>query len=180
MRKLVDEKVDWWESWLMRKFLSRYHNWKRTFLVVFFSREAAKQRYLSDETKYKYFHNIMSEYFVGTYGGGKPKPFRYTEIQRHRFGLKSKEAAEDRQVPDMPLAFRSSTGQLLRYNLRKLGELTYHLARGGQMQDLFTKCLFNYDWMFAKVDPLLWEQLSSHKSKSKDWGPKSRSLSPLI
>ena len=97
----------------------------------------------------------MSEYFVGTYGGGKPKPFRYTEIQRHRFGLKSKEAAEDRQVPDMPLAFRSSTGQLLRYNLRKLGELTYHLDRGGQMQDLFTKCLFNYDWMFAKVDPLL-------------------------
>ena len=35
---------------------------------------------------------------MGTFGNGKPKPFKFTEIQRHRFGLKSKDAAEDRQV----------------------------------------------------------------------------------
>ena len=93
----------------------------------------------------------MSEYFLGTYGGGKPKPFKYTEIQRHRFGLKSKEAAEDRQVPEMPLAFKTSDGKLLRYNLRKLGELTYHLSRAGRIDDLFKHCLFNFHWIHAKV-----------------------------
>ena len=108
-------------------------------------------RYLSQETDFKYFHNIMSEYFLGTYGGGIPKPFKYTEIQRHRFGLKSKDAAEDRQVPEMPLFFKATNGQILRYNLRKLGELTYHLARAGKKEDLFQKCLFNFDWLHAKV-----------------------------
>ena len=50
-------------------------------------REAAKLRYLSEEKQFSYYHNIMSEYFLGTYGGGKPKPFKYTEIQRHRYKL---------------------------------------------------------------------------------------------
>ena len=114
-------------------------------------REAAKMRYLSQEAEFKYYHNIMSEYFLGTYGGGKPKPFKYTEIQRHRFGLKSKDAAEDRQVPEMPLSFKNTDGQIFRYNLRKLGELTYHLSRAGRINDLFKHCLFNFDWLYAKV-----------------------------
>ena len=67
-----------------------------------------------------------------------------------RFGLKSKDAAEDRQVPDMPLVFGAGA-EGARYNLRKLGELTYHLARAARTEDLFSHCLFNYDWMYAKV-----------------------------
>ena len=67
-----------------------------------------------------------------------------------RFGLKSKEAAEDRQVPEMPLVFGAGA-EGARYNLRKLGELTYHLARAARTEDLFSHCLFNYDWMYAKV-----------------------------
>ena len=63
----------------------------------------------------------------------------------------TKEAAEDRQLPDQPLHFLTNTGELLRYNLRKLGELTFHLARAGRIQDLLTHCLFNYDWLYAKV-----------------------------
>ena len=62
------------------------------------SREAAKIRYLSKDIDFRYIHNIMSEYFLGIYGNGKPKPFKFTEIQRHRFGLKSKDASEDRKV----------------------------------------------------------------------------------
>ena len=54
-------------------------------------------------------------------------------------------------MPDQPLLFRTNSGELLRYNLRKLGELTYHLARAGRTQDLLTHCLFNYDWLYAKV-----------------------------
>ena len=54
-------------------------------------------------------------------------------------------------MPDQPLLFRTNTGELLRYNLRKLGELPYHLARAGRTEDLLTHCLFNYDWLYAKV-----------------------------
>ena len=72
-----------------------------------------------------------------------------------RFGLKSKEAAEDRQLPEMPLHFKNCRGELLRYNLRKLGELTFHLARAGRTEDLVSHCLFNYDWVYAKVTLML-------------------------
>jgi hypothetical protein len=50
----------------------------------------------------------MSLVHTGTYGGGKSKPFRYTEVQRHRFQLKSKEGTADRQVPLMPLSFTNA------------------------------------------------------------------------
>ena len=64
-----------------------------------------------DDTDYLYFHSYMSDYFLGTYGGGGYwfvfvflflvgilKPFRYTEIQKHTFHLKSKDDNKDRQV----------------------------------------------------------------------------------
>ena len=81
-----------------------------------------------------------------------------------RFGLKSKEAAEDRKLPEMPLHFTQDNGQLLRYNLRKLGELPYHLARAGRTNDLLSHCLFNYDWMYAKVRSAVWEDLTRSMS----------------
>ena len=51
----------------------------------------------------------------------------------------------------MPLVFGAGAEGAMRYNLRKLGELTYHLARAARTEDLFSHCLFNYDWMYAKV-----------------------------
>ena len=53
-------------------------------------------------------------------------------------------------MPEMPLVFGAGA-EGARYNLRKLGELTYHLARAARTEDLFSHCLFNYDWMYAKV-----------------------------
>ena len=41
---------------------------------------------------------MMSEYFLGMWGGGIPKPFKFTEIQKHRFGLKSKDSEADRYL----------------------------------------------------------------------------------
>ena len=68
-------------------------------------------RYFLDDTDYLYFHSYMSDYFLGTYGGGGfaflmstyfvsgiLKPFRYTEIQKHTFHLKSKDDNKDRQA----------------------------------------------------------------------------------
>ena len=54
-------------------------------------------------------------------------------------------------MPEMPLVFGAGAEGAMRYNLRKLGELTYHLARAARTEDLFSHCLFNYDWMYAKV-----------------------------
>ena len=73
-------------------------------------REAALARYLTQAKDQAYIHSLLADFFLGTYGGGNPKAFRYTEVQRHRFGLKTKEAEADRQVPEMPLAFKSETG----------------------------------------------------------------------
>lgn len=67
-----------------------------------------------------YFHSMIADYFLGIWGGGKPKPFKYTEIQRHRFNLTDKEGAADRKVPVQPLVFYSKEGNVSRYNLRKV------------------------------------------------------------
>ena len=38
-----------------------------------------------------------------------------------------------------------------RYNLRKFGELPYHLVRCRQFEDLYVNVLFNYQWLYAKM-----------------------------
>ena len=58
-----------------------------------------------------------------------PLCFRYTEIQKHTFNLKTKDDSKDRQVPAMPLAFYNRQGRLTRYNLRKFTELPFQLVR---------------------------------------------------
>ena len=84
----------------------RYH---RQFKV------AAKERYFKTDADYLYFHSMMSDFFLGKYGGGIPKAFRYTEIQKHRFNLKSKDSEADRQVPAMPLVYYTKDGRINRY-----------------------------------------------------------------
>ena len=48
------------------------------------------------------------------------------------------------QVPPMPLVFLTKDGKISRYNLRKFGELPYHLVRCRQFDDLCVNVLFNY------------------------------------
>ena len=48
-------------------------------------KEAAKERYFKNQNLAIYFHSSIAEYFMGTWGGGNPKPFKYTEIQRMRY-----------------------------------------------------------------------------------------------
>ena len=91
-------------------------------------RDAAKDRYFKTGSDTIYFHSMMSDFFLGRYGGGIPKAFKFTEIQKHRFNLKSKDSEADRQIPAMPLVFLTKDGKISRYNLRKFGELPYHLV----------------------------------------------------
>ncbi len=88
-------------------------------------RDAARERYFKDETMSNYFHSSIADYFLGIWGGGNPKPFKYTEIQRHRFNLQDKEGAADRKVPLQPLAFTGKDGKISRYNLRKVTSLAW-------------------------------------------------------
>ena len=78
-------------------------------------KDAAKERYFKTDYDYNYFHSMMSDFFLGKYGGGIPKAFKFTEIQKHRFNLKSKDSEADRQVPAMPLAFYTKEGKISRY-----------------------------------------------------------------
>ena len=48
------------------------------------------------------------------------------------------------QVLPMPLVFLTKDGKISRYNLRKFGELPYHLVRCRQFDDLCVNVLFNY------------------------------------
>ncbi|XP_008551438.1 NACHT and WD repeat domain-containing protein 2 [Microplitis demolitor] len=114
-------------------------------------RDAAKERYFKNMNMAMYFHSMIADYYLGIWGGGIPKPFKYTEIQRHRFNLQDKEGVADRKVPEQPLAFYSKEGKLSRYNLRKFGELPYHLVRARRFKDLFENVLFNYEWLHAKL-----------------------------
>ena len=77
-------------------------------------KDAAKERYFKTDEDYNYFHSMMSDFFLGKWGGGTPKPFRFTEIQKHRFNLKSKDSEADRQVPAMPLVFYTKDGKISR------------------------------------------------------------------
>jgi len=48
-------------------------------------RDAARERYFKNMNMAMYFHSAIADYYLGIWGGGNPKPFKYTEIQRHRY-----------------------------------------------------------------------------------------------
>ena len=89
----------------LKFFSTRYHKQFKA---------AAKQRYFVSQEDDVYFHSYMADYFLGTYGGGISKPFRYTEIQKHMFKLRSKDSTADRSCPAQPLAFYNKAGKINR------------------------------------------------------------------
>jgi NACHT domain- and WD repeat-containing protein len=101
--------------------------------------EAARERYFRNINFVEETHSILADYFSGRWGGPTVlKPFQYSELQRQRFGLESVHGAANRKVPEQPLHFTDVlTGQVSRYNLRKLSELPYHLLRAHRYQQLF-------------------------------------------
>ncbi|XP_052753046.1 NACHT and WD repeat domain-containing protein 2 [Galleria mellonella] len=115
-------------------------------------RDTARERYFKNMNMAMYFHSMIADYYLGIWGGGIPKPFKYTEIQRHRFNLADKEGVADRKVPLQPLVFTSADGSTKRYNLRKFGELPFHLVRSKRFTDLYAEVLFNYEWLHAKLN----------------------------
>lgn len=50
---------------------------------------------------------------LGTWGGGREKPFEYSELQRLRFGA-DKTGVSDRKVPLQPNVYYDSDGNISR------------------------------------------------------------------
>lgn len=116
--------------------------------------EAARERYFRNLNFASTIHANLSEYFLGIWGGGVPKPFEYTEGQRRMFKLDEMKGESDRKVPMQRLVFTGSDGAVTRYNLRKLSELPYHLVRSHQYEDLYSTVMFNYKWLHAKMSSM--------------------------
>ncbi|KAK3802261.1 hypothetical protein RRG08_004547, partial [Elysia crispata] len=116
--------------------------------------DAAKERYFKNLNFASAIHSNTAEYFLGTYGGGIPKPFEYSDLQRQRFSLDGKQGSEDRKVPPQPLEFTDSNGKVIRHNLRKLSEMPYHLIRSHRYEDLYDRVIFNYNWLHAKLSSM--------------------------
>lgn len=116
--------------------------------------EAARERYFRNLNFVEQMHACISEYFMGTWGGGIPKPFEYSEHQRRMFHLDEMKGESDRKVPLQPLAFFDTDGKRTRYNLRKLNELPFHLVRSHQYEELYNTCLFNYNWLHEKLSSM--------------------------
>ena len=98
----------------------RYH---RQFIFV------ARERYLADVGHHVYIHTLLAHYWLGTWGGGKCKPFTYSATQSALIDGKENDVA-DRKVPLQPLVL--GTHPAVVYNLRKLSELPYHLLESRQ------------------------------------------------
>ncbi|XP_023233004.1 NACHT and WD repeat domain-containing protein 2-like [Centruroides sculpturatus] len=115
-------------------------------------RKAAEERYFKNMNVLCYFHCRFADYFLGIWGDGKMKPFKYTDIQRLRFGISDKQGMADRKVPKQPMVFESKESRQVRYNFRKFGELPFHLLRAKMYDDLYKEILFNYKWLYHKLN----------------------------
>ncbi|KAJ8313494.1 hypothetical protein KUTeg_008055 [Tegillarca granosa] len=116
--------------------------------------EAATERYFRNLNFVAVIHANMADYFLGTWGGGVPKPFEYTENQRRMFHLADLKGESDRKVPLQPLEFTDKSGNVIRYNLRKLSEMPFHMVRSHQYEELLSNVLFNYNWLHAKLSSM--------------------------
>ena len=103
-----------------------YYWYHRQFIFV------ARDRYLADIGHRLYIHTSLAHYFLGTWGGGKCKPFTYSPTQMALMSsIHGKENdLADRKVPLQPLIV--GTDSVVVYNLRKLSELPYHLLESRQ------------------------------------------------
>jgi len=125
---LLPRLYDELSSYIMQREangMNVYYWYHRQFIFV------ARDRYLADIGHRFYIHTSLSQYFLGTWGGGKCKPFTYSAAQLALMSIGGKEHdVADRKVPLQPLIL--GTHPTVIYNLRKLSELPYHLLESRQ------------------------------------------------
>ncbi|PAA79619.1 hypothetical protein BOX15_Mlig011309g1, partial [Macrostomum lignano] len=89
----------------------------------------------------------LAEYWSGRWAGAKAKPL-FEKSQTD--GDESKSVNVDRVA--LYQSFMWSGRDLSVSNNRKLSELTYSLLKGEKVSDLYRSCLFNFDYLYAKLN----------------------------
>lgn len=112
--------------------------------------QTARLRFLGDSDFKAFIHKNLAEYFSGAWGGGKQKPFQYTEAQKARFKLEGVQSQADRKVPTQ-LYYTITSQKDIRFNQRKVSEFPLHLYESSQIEDLKKRVFFNYKWLYAKL-----------------------------
>jgi hypothetical protein len=98
--------------------------------------EAAADRYLGNIELRTQLHSVAADFYAGKWAGVKK---RWLDT----------EEAYDRMVAHQPLVFGDETNIL--FNLRKLSELPWHLAKAGRFEELKTQILTDLNWLQTKL-----------------------------
>ena len=110
--------------------------WDSELLVRFTTR-----KYLSSDEQVKQLYVNMADYYLGVWSNGNAKEFRWPDFPVTKL---------DRMVPSQPLHYETLDGRI-RYNLRKLDQLPRHLHKSGRLDELEELILFNYEWIYNKI-----------------------------
>ncbi|XP_039194405.1 NACHT domain- and WD repeat-containing protein 1 isoform X3 [Crotalus tigris] len=100
--------------------------------------DAVEQRYLSKPEERIKRHQLLADYFRGTWSWGMKKPIQLPSS--------SKPVSFDRKVIPQPLWFSSTLA-----NQRKLSELPFHLLQAGLFEELQRDILGNMNWIICRV-----------------------------
>ncbi|XP_033116394.1 NACHT domain- and WD repeat-containing protein 1-like isoform X2 [Anneissia japonica] len=120
---MVDREADG------RTVMALYH---RQFI------EASRDKYLKDDKERQARHQLMVDFFLGTWSGNQKKTLILNQLKR------TLEA--DRKVSPQPIMFKDV------FNYRKLNELPYHLLHAENEDQMIKHVLGNFDFLYAWVE----------------------------
>ncbi|XP_015665402.1 NACHT domain- and WD repeat-containing protein 1 [Protobothrops mucrosquamatus] len=100
--------------------------------------DAVEQRYLSVPEERIKRHQLLADYFRGTWSWGMKKPIQLPSS--------NKPVSFDRKVIPQPLWFSSTLA-----NQRKLSELPFHLLQAGLLEELQRDILGNVNWIICRA-----------------------------
>ncbi|XP_062617256.1 NACHT and WD repeat domain-containing protein 2-like [Saccostrea cucullata] len=115
-------------------------SWKhRQFL------EAAAKKYLSEEKFVENVHSNIADYFLGTWGGARSKPYPQNQKSPQK-----RENEACRFLCEQPNHF-GSTEATITYNLRKFRHLPFSLRKSNRLDELKKNVLCDFDYMSDKI-----------------------------
>uniref|UniRef100_A0A8C4WZ30 NACHT and WD repeat domain containing 2 n=1 Tax=Eptatretus burgeri TaxID=7764 RepID=A0A8C4WZ30_EPTBU len=136
-----------------------------TGLLVWANRQLlhmATKLYLGEPEVVQYMHNVLADYFMGQWAGGRPKPYCPSEAwsqsgntSRHHKEDKNNHGGPkfERGVISQPWDFHCRLLEISQVfvNLRKLKELPYHLTKCGRSEELVYNVILDFSYMHAMV-----------------------------
>ena len=114
-------------------------------------RDAANAHFLGNKETCIARHKVLADYFLGVWGAGKKKPYKHNNQQLTRISINENCGSADRKVSSQPLRYKCTKTGKIRYNVRKLRELPYHLYKSNQQDKLSKELLCNYQWLHTKL-----------------------------